>query len=594
MIVKERLEKLRALMRENNIDAYLVNGCDPHMSEYIPARWATRAFISGFTGSAGAVAITQTKAGLWTDSRYFLQSETELKGSGIDLIKMRTPGYPTIEEWIKKELKSGEVLGVDGETLPLNTLWSLNEAFASKNISINYNLDLLDPIWEDRPAFPNTIAEEHPVEMAGLSRADKLKLIRAKLADKGADLQIISALDDLAWTFNLRGQDVDYNPFLMAYAVVSTHEADLFCYPEKISSQLRSKLEGEGIRLHSYEDLNKSIGKISSNKTIYIDPARISASVFSAIPSDCPKVYGISIPCSLKACKSEGEIRNLHNVMQKDGVAMVKFLYWLDNAIGKEPLTEYSLVDKLDKFRREQPGNRGPSFFPIIGYAEHGAVVHIKVNPQNALPLRPEGIVIVDSGGQYIDGTTDLTRTIVLGPVNDTMKSDFTLVLKGMIALSEAYFPINTLGYHLDILARQFLWKAGLNYGHGTGHGIGYYLAVHEGPMSIRPEFNNVAIEAGMVMSNEPGLYREGKHGVRTENMMYCVEDQTTEFGTFLKFETLSLCPIDSRCIDPSLLTDLEKKWINEYHQRVYASLSPFLDEDHRQFLAKMTKEITQ
>lgn len=592
MTIQEKLKKLRELMREKNISAYLINGSDPHMSEYIPARWATRAFISGFTGSAGTVVITTNKACLWTDSRYFLQAEDELKGTEFILMKIRTEGHPTIEEWIESELDPGDALGVDGDTLSIASMKVLRKKLKSKFIYINNELDLLSPIWSDRPAFPDSIAEELTEDNAGQSRQEKIHNIQSELKRAGADLQIISALDDLCWTFNLRGTDVEFNPYIMAHGIITTNEACLFCYPEKLPVKLQNKLKEEGIRLYSYDELKTQLKTLTTEKIIYIDPARTSTNVYKSIPVLCVKKKGISIPCTLKSHKTQGELKNIKKAMQKDGIAMVKFLYWVEHTIGKEPLTEYSLVEKLDEFRKEQSGYRGFSFYPITGYAQHGAIVHIKVTPQNALPLQPEGLVVIDSGGQYTEGTTDLTRTLVLGPLSDEMKRDYTLVLKGMIALSQAHFPTQTRGYHLDILARQYLWQAGLNYGHGTGHGIGYFLAVHEGPMSIRPEFNDVCIEDGMVISNEPGVYHEGKYGIRIENVIHCITDKETEFGKFLRFETLSLCPIDVRGIDRTLLNTEEKQWINQYHQLVYTSLAPAMDEAHRHFLANMTKEI--
>jgi Xaa-Pro aminopeptidase len=591
-LIKKRIADLRTKMRQKQLDAYIVFGTDPHMSEYLPAHWQTRPFISGFTGSAGLVVITHESAALWTDSRYFIQAENELEGTGIELVKMRTPGHPEPADWIKSKLKKGAKTGTDEWCIPASQYSLMRKSLNDAGIDFEGSGDLLNEIWENRPTLPDQPVYEHELKFACRDRKEKTEAILAELRKSGADLQIITALDDLAWTFNLRGNDVECNPVFLAYACVSTKETILFVSEKKLPPEIRKKLASEGIQIRKYTNLLSYLQQLPDKTCILIDPNQTSQAILETIPRHCSIVQELSIPCRLKAIKTEAEIAHIRQAMRKDGAAMLEFLFWLRNSLKANSLTEFTVAEKLIELRSRQPEYKGISFFPIVGYKEHGAIVHFHVSAENALTIENDGFLLVDSGGQYLDGTTDITRTIALSELTAQQKTDFTLVLKGMISLTMAKFPVNTRGYHLDILARKEMWKHGLNYGHGTGHGIGYFLNVHEGPASLRQEFNDRAIEAGMILSNEPGLYRQGAYGIRTENMIVCLKDQSTGFGDFLKFDTLTLCPIDCNAVDKSMLSEEETDWLNTYHQRVYNELEPLVNKELKDFLKELTRPI--
>lgn len=590
--IKQRIPALRQVMKANNLDAFIIYGTDPHLSEYIPSYWQTRSFISGFTGSAGLVIVTDQKAALWTDSRYFLQAEEELKDTEIDLVKMRVPGQPSPAEWLKMNLREGAVVGTDEKCISIHQFKIMENSLKEASIAFTGTADLLETVWIDRPSLPDNKIYEHEIRYACVERKEKIEAICKQLDTLGADRQIITALDEIAWTFNLRGSDVDCNPVFLAYAIVSREQPILFIDNKKLPPVLKGKLQVEGIQIKNYNALTDYLEHLPSSAHILIDPERTNYSILKNIPARCKVIEHLSVPCLLKAVKSKAEISNIHQAMRKDGVAMVEFLYWLKNILPSHPVDEYLCAQKLIEFRESKPGYKGISFTPIVGYKEHGAIVHFHVTDENAIPVRQDGLLLFDSGGQYLDGTTDITRTVALSEVTDQQKKDYTLVLKGMIALSMAKFPVGTRGYHLDILARQNLWQNHLNYGHGTGHGVGYFLNVHEGPMSIRQEFNEQVIQPGMVLSNEPGLYRQGEYGIRTENMIVCVEDKTTTFGEFLGFETLTLCPIDTVAIDKGLLSNQEIEWLNNYHQKVYDELGPLVNEELKTYLWELTKPI--
>ncbi len=591
-IIRNRLSGLRSQMKKLGLDAYVIFGTDPHMSEYLPPRWQTRSFISGFTGSAGMVVVSRDKAALWTDSRYFLQAEEQLADTGIDLVKMRTPGHPEPDQWLKANLGKGAAVGTDEWCVSVNQYAAMKNSLTSAGIEFREAGDLLSEIWPDRPALPDSPVFEHELKYACTSRKEKIEMICAELEKTGADLQIITALDDLAWTFNLRGSDVEFNPVFVAYASVSATENILFVQENKLPEELKAQLASEGIEIRGYEDLTTYLNRLPAGKKVLIDRDRTNQAVLKNIQAGTQVINALSVPCRLKAIKSEGEVKNIREAMKRDGVALVEFLFWIENNLGKIPVTEYTVAEKLNELRARQSGFKGISFYPIVGYKEHGAIVHFHVEEHNALPVEKDGFLLFDSGGQYLDGTTDTTRTIALSELSERQKSDFTITLKGMISLTNAKFPVNTRGYHLDILARKDMWQHGLNYGHGTGHGVGFFLNVHEGPMSIRQEFNDRVIEAGMVMSNEPALYRLGEYGLRTENMMVCVKDETTEYGDFLRFDTLTLCPIDRKAIEKSLLNADEINWLNNYHQWVYNELSPLLNDELKAFLKEQTRAI--
>jgi Xaa-Pro aminopeptidase len=591
-LIRKRISDLRSKMQEVSLDATLIYGTDPHLSEYLPAHWQTRPFISGFKGSAGMVIVSSEKAALWTDSRYFLQAEEELSGTGIELVKMRTPGYPEPAEWLKINLKANAKVGTDESCISVNQFRTIQNSLNQSGMFLKESGDLLNDIWTDRPPLPDSAIYEHELKFACTNRKTKIETICTELEKSGANLQIVTALDDLAWTFNLRGNDVECNPVFMAYAAISKEETVLFVKNIKLSSELKLKLETEGIQIKEYTQLPEFLRQLPKTARILLDFDRTNHAILKSIPEHCRVIEGLSVPCRLKAIKTEAEISNIRQAMRKDGVAMLEFLFWLEKNLGKIPVTEYTVAEKLIEFRSKQPDYKGISFYPIVGYKEHGAIVHFHVTEGNALPIEKNGFLLFDSGGQYLDGTTDITRTIALSELTPRQKTDFTLVLKGMISLSMAKFPINTRGYHLDILARKDMWQHGMNYGHGTGHGVGYFLNVHEGPMSIRQEFNDRTIEAGMVLSNEPAFYRLGQYGLRTENLIVCQKAETTEFGDFLKFDTLTLCPIDTKAIEKSLLNPEEIKWLNEYHQRVFEELAPLVGDELKSFLEELTKAI--
>jgi len=591
-LIRNRISNLRLKMQGKGLDAYVIFGTDPHMSEYLPEHWQTRSFIAGFTGSAGMVVVSLDKAALWTDSRYFLQAEEQLAGTEIELVKMRTPGHPEPAQWLKINLKKGAVAGTDEWCVSINQFNSMQNNLKEAGIILKETGDLLGEIWTNRPALPDSPVYEHELKYACTDRKGKIATICSELEKSGANMQIITALDDLAWTFNLRGSDVECNPVFMAYASVSGKESILFVEEKKLSPELKSKLESEEIQIRKYTGLIEHLQQLPGTAKVLIDADRTNQAIRKNISGQSQIVEGLSIPCRLKAIKTEGEIGHIRQAMRKDGVALVEFLYWIENNLGKIPVTEFTVAEKLTEFRSKQPEFKGISFFPIVGYKEHGAIVHFHVSEDNALPVEKDGFLLFDSGGQYSDGTTDTTRTIALSELTARQKSDFTITLKGMISLTRAKFPTNTRGYHLDILARKDMWQHGLNYGHGTGHGVGYFLNVHEGPMSIRQEFNDRVIEAGMVMSNEPALYRLGEYGLRTENMMVCMKDESTEFSDFLRFDTLTLCPIDTKAIEKSLLNPEEIEWLNNYHQWVFDELEPMVNDELKVFLKEITQPI--
>ena len=589
--IKQRLTALRTELKKQGIDAWYISGTDPHSSEYLPKRWETREYIAGFTGSYGLVAVTLDKAALWTDSRYFLQATEELEGTGIDMMKMRVPDAVSTDSWLSQNLPAGSKVGLDAQSLTVNAFKSLQKGFLKKDIELVETPDLLEAVWEDRPAVPNDKVFELELKYSGVGRPEKQQKIAGELANFGADIHVVSMLDELAWLYNLRGSDVPYNPVFTAFAVVGKDENLLFVDPGKVDSELQSKLEADGVELKDYSTFYDYLTEIKG-KTVFVDPSTLNYAAYNVLANNNETVEGTSLVAIQKALKNETELEGFRSAMKKDGVALVESIYWLKDVIGKQTVTDYEFGEKLAEFRAKQDGFKGESFHPIVGYKSRGAIVHLHVFADDAQPLEADGVVLFDSGGQYIDGTTDVTRTVALGAVSDQFKTDFTLTLKGMIGLTQAKFPYGVKGCHLDILARQALWENGMNYGHGTGHGVGHFLNVHEGPMAIRLEYNENLMLPGQVLSNEPAFYREGLYGLRTENMMVCVERETTEFGRFLGFDTLTLCPIDTSLIKVDLLTDKERKWLNDYHQWVNDELKPLLEEKYHTFLDEQTQAI--
>jgi Xaa-Pro aminopeptidase len=579
MNVISRITSLRGLMLENSIDAVIISGTDPHLSEYIPDYWQSREWISGFSGSYGKVAITQTRAALWTDSRYFIQAESQLSGTGIAMIKDRQADSITINQWLEQELKEGSVVSMNGLTISAAEANSLEINLSAKGITLDINLDLVSPIWKNRPPLPQSMIIDYPLAFAGVSRSQKLAHIRIRLNESDAQSTMICQLDDLAWTFNLRGNDIKYNPLFTGYGFVDQNEAILFVEIKKLSVHLIDELEKDGIRVMGYESIFSVLEEKGLTK-VCLDPDRTNSLIYRFISRQCDVIDGLSFPTLLKSIKNEVEIAGMRQAHLRDGVAMVNFLYWFDEIFRNEIITELTIANKLKEFRADQSFFMGESFCPTVAFGSHGAIVHYSTTPESDVEIQSDGILLIDSGGHYLDGTTDITRTIATGEVTPEQKSDFTLVLKGMIQLAMAVFPINTRGYSLDILARNELWNKGLNYGHGTGHGVGHYLSVHEGPMSIRPENNNEPIRAGQILSDEPGLYREGKYGIRIENVLVCNNECQTDFGSFLSFDTLTMCPIDRKLINPELLSIDELRWVNTYHNIVLTKLKPHLNRE--------------
>jgi len=589
--IRQRLKTLRMELLRRNLDAWYISGTDPHASEYLPDMWQTRKYISGFTGSYGIIVIAQEEAGLWTDTRYFIQAEEQLKGSGIKMYKLRVPDAVMPEAWIAKKLSAGSKVGFDPQTLSVSGYRNLTKSLGDTGIVAVETPDLFDKVWENRPELPNTPVFSVNTSYTGLTRKEKHDLLVAELKRQDADLQVVTSLDELAWAFNLRGSDVNYNPVFTGYGVIGRNEWFLFVRSQKVPSELKLHLDREKVTLMAYESFFTWLKSVRGKK-IFIDPSSASYAVYNSLHADNKIVEGISPVAVMKAQKNSAELSGFRKAMKKDGVALVSFLSWLKGHIGKDIITEYTVGRKLAEFRSQQEDFVGESFAPIVGYKEHGAVVHLNVGEEDALTLEPEGILLFDSGGQYLQGTTDVTRTVALGEVSPQQKKDFTLVLKGMIALSMVKFPAGTKGCNIDVLARMALWQSGLNYGHGTGHGVGHFLNVHEGPMSVRQEYNEVALQPGMVLSNEPGLYRAGRYGIRTENMMVCVEKESTEFGNFLGFDTLTLCPIDTTLIDKSLLLQDEKEWLDNYHSKVFNELKPLVSQDLVELLAELTRPV--
>lgn len=591
MTINDRLHALRQVMIEQGLDAYIINGTDPHMSEYVPNRWETRKWISGFTGSYGRVVITATEARLWTDSRYFIQAEKQLEGTSIEMMKDRHAETIPYEEWLSSTLEEGNVVGVDGTSIAIAEAQKLEVVLGAKGIRLNPTKDLLDDIWKDRPPVSDREIFEHPVEFAGKSRLEKIDTLRKMLLKEHADGTIISALDELAWLFNFRGTDINYNPVAVGYGFINQNNAILFLDEKKIPGQLKTAFQNDGISILPYSAFWSFLPTMDCAR-LYAATNSLSLAISEHIPKTTNLIDGISLCAILKSVKGKVEIDGMIAAHRRDGAAMVNFLYWLENNVGQGTVNELTVCDRLTELRAEQPQFKGESFHSIVGYAENGAVVHYSVTPHTAKIVWPKGFLLVDSGGQYSDGTTDITRTIPVGELTEQQRTDFTLVLKGMIQLTLAKFPAGTKGYQLDVLARQALWNYGLNYGHGTGHGVGHFLNVHEGPMSIRPDNNPEPLRAGQILSNEPGLYREGEYGIRTENMIVCVEGEETAYGKFLQFKTLTLCPIDTRAIVTDLLTEEEILWLNIYHEKVLTEVGPLLELPQRSFLKERCQPI--
>ena len=592
-MINQRLESLREVMKREHLAAFIFPSTDAHQSEYVADHWMGRAWISGFDGSAGTAVVTMHSAALWTDSRYFLAAEKQLKGTEFQLMKLKIPGTLSIAEWLGKELQdvdSPEV-GLDGW---VNSYSSTSGLIAdlrkAGGITVRTNFDPLEEIWKDRPSIPLKPVEIQPMEFAGEDVSSKIKRIRLALRAQHADGMLVSALDDIAWTLNLRGTDVHCVPVFVSYLLIASDKVSLFVDEAKVSSEIRAYLESNGVSIYKYNKVEEGL-KAYSEYNILLDGNETSYYLWKAVR--CQEIVQASSPIpAMKAVKNEAEIAGYRSAMLKDGVAMVKFLKWLLPAVEAGGETEISIDKKLTALRAEQKLFRDISFDTIAGYQAHGAIVHYEATPETDIPLKPEGLLLLDSGAQYQDGTTDITRTIALGPITEEMKHIYTLVLKAHIQLELAKFPDGASGTQLDALGRECMWREGFNFLHGTGHGVGSYLSVHEGPHQIRMEYMPTPLRAGMTLTDEPGLYLAGKFGVRIENTVLLSDYMKTEFGKFLQIEPLTLCPIDTAPIDLTMLMPEELAWLNEYHAKVYAELAPYLDEEEKKWLENATKAI--
>ncbi len=589
--IKERIHALRMAFRPNNIKAFIIPSTDPHLSEYVAPYWMSREWISGFTGSAGTAVILMDKAGLWTDSRYFLQAEKELEGSGITLYKEMLPETPSITKFLCQNLKPGESVSIDGKMFSVQQVEQMKEDLAPYQLQVNLFGDPLKNIWKDRPSMPDAPAFIYDVKYAGKSCGEKVAAIRTELKKKGIFALFLSSLDEIAWTLNLRGSDVHCNPVIVSYLLVTQDEVVYFISPEKITQEVNEYLQEQQVSLRKYDEAESFLNSFAG-ENILIDPKKTNYAIYSAINPACKVVRGESPVTLLKAIRNEQEIAGIHHAMQRDGVALVRFLKWLEQSVPSGKETELSVDRKLHEFRAAQPLYMGESFDTIAGYKEHGAIVHYSATEESDVTLQSKGFLLLDSGAQYLDGTTDITRTIALGELTEEEKTDYTLILKGHIALAMAKFPAGTRGAQLDVLARMPIWSHGMNFLHGTGHGVGHFLSVHEGPQSIRMNENPIVLQPGMVTSNEPGVYKAGSHGIRTENLTLVCKDKEGMFGEYFKFETITLCPICKKGIIKEMLTAEEVKWFNDYHQTVYKKLSPSLNEEEKKWLLEATKAI--
>ena len=591
--INERVGRLRSWMKEKGFTAFVFPSSDPHNSEYVADHWKSREWISGFSGSAGTAVITLEHAALWTDSRYFIAAEKELNGTGFQLMKLRVEGTPSVSEWLASELSTYEkaVVGLDGNVNSFAEVAAMEQELATKgNITVRTDADPMAELWTDRPVIPDNMVSLHPLEYSGESTSSKVSRVRKHLLDCGADGLLVTALDEIAWVLNLRGSDVHCNPVFVSYLLISPENITLYINNVKLPEEVKAYLVSEHIDVQAYDSVVEGL-RLYAGKSLLVDMSSTNYSLATAVPFE--KVCsGVSPIASMKAVKNKVEQDGFRTAMLRDGVAVVKFLAWLKSAVEAGGQTEISLDERLTALRAEQPKFKGISFDTIVGYEAHGAIVHYEATPETDIPVQPHGLVLIDSGAQYLDGTTDITRTIALGELSEEQCRVYTLVLKGHIQLDMCRFPAGACGSQIDALARAPMWREGYNYMHGTGHGVGSYLNVHEGPHQIRMEWRPAPLQAGMTVTNEPGIYLEGKFGVRIENTLLIVPAESTAFGDFLKFETLTLAPIDTAPIVLEMLSAEECEWLNNYHHRVYESLSPYLEGNEKEWLRKATLPI--
>lgn len=596
MTIKQKLNALRILMKEKKIDAYLVPTDDFHGSEYVGDYFKCRKYITGFTGSAGTAIITQDMAGLWTDGRYFIQAADQLRDTTIELFKSGEPGVPTVHQFLNDKLEEGMCLGFDGRTVSAREAEELQELLQEKHITFSVNDDLIGEIWEDRPVLSCEPVMELDIRWTGKSRADKIAEIREQMKAKEADTFILTSLDDIAWLLNIRGNDIHCCPVVLSYLVMMENELRLYANAAAFSEEIRSNLEADGVKIYPYDDVYSYVQSISSDKKVLLSRANVNSRLVSNIPSEVTILDEPNLTLLPKAVKNETEMENERIAHIKDGVAVTKFIHWLKKNVTRTTITELSTAEKLYQFRSEQEHFLGESFDPIIAYGTHAAIVHYSATEATDIPLEARGMVLADTGGHYLEGTTDITRTIVLGPVTAKEKKFFTAVLRGNLNLAAAKFKYGCTGLNLDYLARGPLWELGEDYNHGTGHGVGYLLNVHEGPNSFRwknlPGNPVPVLEEGMITSDEPGYYLENEFGIRHENLVLCKKAEKTSFGQFMCFEPLTMVPFDLEGINPEEMTERERKLLNDYHQKVYTTISPYLDEEEKEWLKQATREI--
>lgn len=591
--INERVDRLRSWMKENGFTAFVFPSSDPHNSEYVADHWKSREWISGFSGSAGTAVVTLEHAALWTDSRYFIAAEKELTGTDFQLMKLRVEGTPSVSEWLASELSTYEkaVVGLDGNVNSFAEVAAMEQELATKgNITVRTDADPMAELWTDRPVIPDNMVSLHPLEYSGESTSSKISRVRKHLLDCGADGLLVTALDEIAWVLNLRGSDVHCNPVFVSYLLISPENITLYINNVKLPEEVKAYLVSEHIDVQVYDSVVEEL-RLYAGKSLLVDMSSTNYSLATAVPFEKVR-SGVSPIASMKAVKNKVEQDGFRAAMLRDGVAVVKFLAWLKSAVEAGGQTEISLDERLTALRAEQPKFKGISFDTIVGYEAHGAIVHYEATPETDVPVQPHGLVLIDSGAQYLDGTTDITRTIALGELSEEQCRVYTLVLKGHIQLDRCRFPAGACGSQIDALARAPMWREGYNYMHGTGHGVGSYLNVHEGPHQIRMEWRPAPLQAGMTVTNEPGIYLEGKFGVRIENTLLIVPAESTAFGDFLKFETLTLAPIDTAPIVLEMLSTEEREWLNNYHRRVYESLSPYLEGNEKEWLRKATLPI--
>lgn len=594
MSVKDRIASIKDALKKSRLDAYIISSSDPHQSEYVADHWKTREWVSGFTGSAGIVVITPDHAGLWTDARYFLQAEMELKGSGMVLHKQLVQGAPEYIDWLVKNLRPESTVAFDGKCFSLGQVESLAKTLAVEGIKIDGDIDLAESCWKERPALPVNIAYELPLSITGQSRKEKIEIIRKEMKSQGVSNYLITTLDDIAWVFNIRSKDVEYNPVCIAYAIIGKDHTSFFVDKEKIDSNLSAKFHSEKITIEPYENLITHLKSMETTEKLWMDNSTVSYWIANQLQAE-QKYFDRNIPKLLKAIKNPVESKNLRNAMVQDGVSLTRAFMWLEKKLEKRTVTEVEFANKIKECRAEHADYVGESFAAIIGYAANGAIIHYHPTQDHCAEISKEGILLVDCGAQYQSGTTDITRTLALSKPTKHQKLHYTMVLKGHINLAKAKFLQGTRGIQLDILARLPLWQHGLNYGHGTGHGVGYFLNVHEPPQGFIAglgERGTTVMEAGMLTSNEPGFYLEGSHGIRIENLVLAVESETTAFGKFLQFDTVSLFPIQTRLIEAKHMNGEEKHWFNNYQDMVYKKLSPHLTHHENKWLKKQCAHI--